>query len=559
MVRSTVLAVACALLLTAYRPAGVGAANEFADRLADLNRRLAELSEKFYERMQMIFHDQERLSALRNLRGLLAVSSKMAESELILYAFQRRALFVAAEIINSHFVAKTAPLDPALVSAPVLADIIILCTYGRSIEHGMIAIGQHRRGIYLLERMYEREPGVMDLARIYSRSIASTVLREERAKQLFQRALDDYREAVPLRMLRNANEDANTMRAVGTMIKDAERRVDQAHQVTIEQLIRKYVDPKTIIDVKVALQRTLGTIALFTPDMLNAVQMDDIRRHDQAVVQSRLSGVPTHLTYRYAFKDLNKDSFDRFQRRLQKMFYDRQQVASRTENFVLMALSAQMTETEALIYVQELRMLWILDDLFERHSALFDQFLAINRKPFDVLVQRLLNFALEDGLRAIPLHRKRIYLMETRYDQRHGVMELARDYSSEINSLKFRLIKGQFDVDQLTESFRRDSTQPGEADAMLKVIDEMFVLATEKYERSNATMANLLKGFLEPPVYEALRNAKSMSANRYVRPNLAETQKVTDEQIFNYELRLFTDDQRPPAMVPPAGETAEQQ
>lgn len=517
----------------------------FTDRLAELKRTLADMNDKFREHLRKVLYDQIQLSERTQNHALMAISVKISESEAILYAFRRRALLVTAEIIEKYFITKSIPLNRNLVSNRYLLDIIALYAYGRAIENGLIAIGQHRRVIYLLEKTYERRPGVKDLARIYSRSIADIVHKENAVRQVFERALLSYIEVIPLRMF-NVNV-TDTMRAAVEMILETEKLVDQAdYALSMEQLVQKYVDPGAVFDIAQVSQKTLATVEQFGSEATQAVRMEDIDSYDQAVVQSRLSGVPTHLSYQYSVRDMNKALHARFQQTMRKLLYERQQVAAKEGNFPLMALSAQMAETEALMYVQEVRMLWILEDLFERNALLVGRLLVTNRKPFDALAQRLINFAIDDGLAMIDSSRKRIYLIEQRYDERPGVKELARDYASGIYSRKTRLIRGEFESKHLIDSFKLEAQSQEQARTLLEVVDGMYDHATEKYRRSNSNIAYLLKSFSEPQVYQTIRHAKNRSANRYVRPSLSETNAVKNEQIYNYEYSLFDPHQGPP-------------
>lgn len=538
-----VVVIFCLLLLIGQQPELVSA-DQFDERLADVMRRHSgELDARFEKCLKLMFYDQERLSLQTQNYALMAVSAKMSESVAILYAFQRRAMIVATEVVDKYFIAKSIPLDRSLILHPTLIDIVFLCTSVRSSKHGLVAIGQHRRSIHLLEKAHEREPGVVDLASMYGSFFAKLEHKKLEAKQSIERALATYTEAVPsVISLGNA---ANTLRVIGEMIRDTERRLDQADRSSIERLLRRYVDPKTVADITVALEKTDMIVEQFAPNEVQAVRMEDIEVYDRAVIQSRISGVPTHLSYQYQVRDTSKESYRKFQQTMHKLFDRWQEVARRTENFALMALSAQMAETEALMCKQELSMLQILDDLFERNALTIDRFLATNRKPFDALVQRLMNFALNDGLRMVDQSRKMIYLIEKENDRRQGVKELARDYASSIYSRKSRLIKCEFDAKQLVDSIRLETTRPEEAEGVLSKIEDMYNQAIENYRRSDSNMRDLLREFIESPVHDAIQQAKRNSISSYTSPSLADTLRVTDQDIYNYEYSLFAPNERP--------------
>lgn len=503
------------------------------NRLRDLNQELANLKEQFVEDTNSIFYDRLRARSDIN-HPLMVLSAHIAELQATLYAFQRRGLFVAQEIIQKYFIDNSKRLSKIFISNYFLVDMIVQRCIEHSIQDGLYEIEKPRKLIYLLLRRYEDEPGVLELAREYLQNIVILSVKGNFVQTDFIESFEGYKQAVSLMF--SSRLASATLKALDDMIDDAWDSLNE------NNLLGKYVDPKLVTDIQTAKRKTAGKIDEINPESIETIKMSTVLLYEEKIAEE-LHGLA--LSQRYV--DLKQADLDeQFTTNIKGIFYEHQLLAEIDENFPLMDLSIKITECEGLMYVNERRMLNIIHQIIDQCAIAFASNSESNFDPIDIIAQHLIKYSLENGLVAIEERRKEIYLLLQRYDRRMVFKELAHKYARFIQDRKVKIVDAEIYIRDLWSDYQVDVANQLSAEQVsnvMSIVGQIVETAVELWrkEAEDLGQSALLQKYLEPRVLQDLEYAKQEALGKAPQVDADEIRSVNIVDVMVYDDKLDTE------------------
>lgn len=527
------------VLAALQRSAQADRVQEAEGRLTEVNHMLSDLTKKFIEQMRIVFYDGQQAAQENENWPLLVISGLVARVEASLYAIQSRALFIAQDIIATFFVAKTMPLDQALVESQYLIDMIINCLINHSIDNGLKAVEWDRKKIYLLLRTYEDNPGVKDLAVQYFGSIAALRGKRAESEQAFEQAMNNYKYDSP--MILFAEHETATLEAVDRIIKEAvmfsnslEGVEDGAEGMSQEQLLAKYVNPEIMADLNKSEALAAGKLPIhFEDHEIDAQDLDGAQVYEDRALQEagNLNSYLIEIDHRQQDLDNN------FDQAAKELFYAPQRVADQDNqtNYPLLAVSAQIAEIEGLLYADERRMLTIIRDIIQQNTNIFTYVLAISRRPIDIMIKRLMKHAIEYGLKSVEWRRKKVFLISQRYEG-DTMDALLTNFYRRLNYRKEQVEREAAQVQEMNLLLKHEITATT-IDVMMKTVREHMDAAVQKW-RDESDDPRLLRAFLEPTLLSAIKATKNRTYNRVHRAEGRMLAGITIKALDDYEKGL---------------------
>lgn len=509
------------------------------DSLNYINMNQDALTANFVESIGEVFYEPQQVAKQHANYPLLAISAQMAEAEVISYAVQTRALYIAQDMIARYFVARVKPLSMDLVEGRPLIDLLIQCVTDHSIANALESIVLHRKKIYLQLLAYEHVSGVRELAVRYSSRVAQLRARRAAAEVEFDKLLNLYADPYILSpqrkmlLLREIDQIINEAITLSNMIAGNK---DTKAGMPIIAMVEKYVHPKILDDIRSAKLLAVGQVKNHDLNLIQSVNLDDVTAYEDrllygadgiASISSEIGIELTHLT-------------DQYDEVLQEIFYEPQKVAEKEGNFHLSMISAQMAEVATLLYADERRMYFIVRHLIEQlHYNAINRILIVNRKPIDILVRGLIKYAVEHGLRTINWRLKRLYLISKRYVAKDvHIRRLCREFYRRINAIREKVHRTEADILELTNKYRADATATIAQQVLLSVERHMSEGIRMWQDGPSDNMRHVQRHINRQPFGEIL-TAKNKARNRVYRPSTADIAAVGDAEASLYEQQLL--------------------
>lgn len=527
------------LMLYHYQQHPLVGCNSSEDSLDGINRMLSELTVNFVGEIKKIFYDKLAQAEADENFPLISLSAQMVEIEAILYAIQVKALFVAQDIVVTYLITKRKQLNEILVANKHLVDMIVHRLREHALDNGLTGIRRRRKMLYLQLRMYEDEPGVRSLALEYFQSLARIDVELRSARDEYANSLERYKSQAPSSM--SADYAWRTARCVDQLICDTVIEMDRdlgverlGEGMEQEDLLKMSINPEILKDVRMAELKAIDKVEEVDENLLSQLTMQQVLAYENQVIDQH-DRIGLHIA---ALNDKLAELQVDFTNTIQTIFHNQQQLARDSGNYVLMALSAEMAESELLSYANERRMLLIIKDIINQHRAYYS--FEINMKPIQMLVGRLAKYSTEQALGAIASRRKSIYLMTINNDQYPGVKDLARAFARRINGRSEKMKRIEMQCSHLIYACRSESS-PGQWQAIVNIADKLMHQATEVWRQQLETLgeAGLMQLSGEPRLYEQIQLAQGDVSNRVRRPEPASIEAISMEQIWDYELGLI--------------------
>lgn len=507
--------------------------DEFQNRHSSVYRKVADLRDEFNKDVKHNFYD--KTARRDNSHDVVAIAAKMAESKAILHAYQLRGLMIAGEIIRIYFIQASRPLNEILMRSKHLVDLIVDRILIRSIEQGLQAIEHYRKELYLLLMHYGHDSGLKHMAKEYSRSIAIIERRETALRQGLQASLHKYRELVPLTLFVNDTEP-DVIQTIDEMINDAEQLTDRFEGASgmdkTNSLLRKYIDPKVFLDIRMAIERTANRIQFFASIRVQSVNMTEVKLfEDQALLENdQIANCLDEINRMY-------DDLDaKFRDYIGEIFEQPQQVNDTAKNYPLRGVSALMAEYGALLYSDDRRMLTVMKDLIEEMPVEFNQTVALDNRPMDILVKRLVKYADENAPFTNERARRKykIYILLRHYDHIGGVRALGRLFANHNINREQRASRAGVCLMQSMEQLRET---PGRASQMLDFIENYFSVVVSKWQ-DHPDEQRLLRLTLDRNLLARIRQERVKASNRLLRVRRSDLLHIDISKVRRYELRL---------------------
>lgn len=508
------------------------------NRLAGVYHKVTDMRDEFNRDLRETFLDKK--DRAESSPVLLAIATKMAECKAILQAYQLRGLLTAGEIIQVYFIQASRSLNEVLIRSKHLVDLIVDRVVVRSIERGLRAVEKIRKELYLLLMMHHAEPGVPELARQHSQSLAKVKSREADFKREFEQTLSKYRELVPLTLFVD-DDQPDAVDAVDEMIDEAEQLADRFGGASDEDrtsvLLAKYVGANVLMDIRMAALKTAGTVQEFGDNQLESVNMTDVQAYEDRM----LLAVNTVANYLSEIDTMVGELDSKFDDYIEEVFDRPQQVEDVARNYPLRGVSVFMAEYGALLYCDDRRMLLSIRDAIEDFSADFVHILATDRRPVDILVKRLMKYVGENAQvnNERVLRKRRLFVLLRNYDHFKDVRALARAFANYNINRDQDAFQAGVEINRLVESYRRD-TPADRCQQVLAGIDEHFAAVVGKWHDDPGEQ-RMLKLTLKPELLARIRQARTKASNRILRVKRGDLARMDTNEIRRYELRLLAE------------------
>lgn len=505
------------------------------ERLSEIDKSLHDSTIHFIEQMRKVFYTPRQVAEATENYPLLAISAQMAESQAVLYAVQARALFIARDLITTCFVDRTKPLNRILVASRDLINLLLQCLIAHSIENGLQAVEWYRKKIYLYLRHYESDPSVRQLVLQYSLIFANLQSRKVETGREFDEAFERYKYHSPILLFEQHEND--TLQAIDDLIRDAIVSSNESEGVPDVDvgmdhgdLLRKYVSPTILEDIRRSMANTADQIMHFVPDQIQMVSIDDVVRYEHELLHGSQSA-PNFLREIDADLAVLGQGFDQA---ITELFYKQQRKADQGEgNLPLVALSAEMAEVQVSLYLDEYNMFEIIKMMVKRHRNDIGYILLINRKLIDIMVKHLIEFAVETGLNAVQWRRKKIYLIASRHLSR-DVKMLCREFYRRINSHAEKGERARAEIVELTDAYRKE-LDAAQASEILDSVQNYVREASRWWLNCAEDIQKRRNSLDKPYLIEAIKEAKRSAHKHVYRPRSDTISSISMDQVLEFE------------------------
>lgn len=487
------------------------------DQLHEINIRLAEVATSFVEGAQVIFYDTRNASrSTGKISPLLAIAAEMAELQATWFIAQRKGLLHAETVLIRYFLA---PLEKLVAQNEAdIVDLITKRAQERSVTAPEVvqAVERARKKIYLYLRRYGHEAGVEQLAYNYGRFLLIMQARQQLAGQELQESIKRYRADAPMGVAQFA---VASMVAIDSLI--GETWFDRSEHLRDLRRLR--------VDIIMARERTERLVEPFSDAAIDSVPMKDVSDYETQLfgehrdVQSYLDELDGWIAELYR----------RFQVTMRRVFYEQIEMGQQEGNDALLALSCQVAELEALVFVEQRRMLHEIKRLITRQSAHFDWMFGANKYLVDFVVHHLVAHSIVAALDRVEKRRKKLYLSLVRYETRGYVKDLTKTYLMRIHNLKDRRDEVRLLLD-MYKSRLLQTTRPEQLPFSMETVNELVHIGIEMWF-SKLRDLPLLKEYLEPDMYNDILTASRKWFNRILRPSSDQISELTSDEINQYE------------------------
>lgn len=506
------------------------------DGLREINNKLDELTVQFVNSIRKIFYEPQQVAWQQKNYPLLAISAQMAEVEMILYAVQSRAMYIAQDLVSRYCIARSKPLPRNLVEGKPLIDLLVRCVIDHSIDNALESILLHRKKIYLQLLAKDDVPGVRELAIKYASSIAQLRLNKQAGTAEFDRMLEFY---VSPQILTEQHK-MTLLKEINAIISEAIRvsnAVDGVNDtsagVSVGAMVKRHVNPMILEDIKNAKLLTKDEVPNYDLNHIQWVAMDEVAAHEDKLLfgSDQIASVSNEIRVKL---DQLTEQFDQD---LQAIFYEPQKMKI---NSPLLTVSVQMAEILTLLHTDERRMYMILRHLIEQvHYNEVNHILAANRKPVDIFERRLNGYAVDASLHIIEWRLKRLYLVARRYvDKDRLIRMLCREFNRRLNAIREKVARAQAEIVELSNLYRL-ATLPAVASETMQLIDGYVNEAIVIWKEGPHDNMRYIKGHVSPQQLADIMAAKSSTGGRVRRPTTADIAGVGHRDLQEFEQRLL--------------------
>lgn len=256
-------------------------------RLKQIEKAMVDRRAEFDTRIQKIFYDKihEANQTSFFFRGknypLLAMAAEVADSEMMLYAFNQRSDTVARAALRHFFKDKVEPLeDRGLKSTRDLMDLVIHRTRYRGYIAVLDAMVFLRKKIYLLMVLYSWKRSVKALANEFFLELDRHKVLKLRAEVEMNDFFEAYKNSVSSLVKRESL--FNTMNAVDQIIDEIGTQTDEegysqpVSQLDQDTFLARYVDRKLLDDIQSARNNATGHITPLTNQRIENVDLSQV-------------------------------------------------------------------------------------------------------------------------------------------------------------------------------------------------------------------------------------------------------------------------------------------
>lgn len=508
-----------------------------ASYLKAIDRELTDMHVAFEQSMNEVFY-QQLLSEKAGSRPLLSLAVQAAEIESSMYSYERNMLFVVKDMILQQYDEFNRIFD--ITTVPI--DIIKYRLLDYAIKTALHELSRRRKVMYLLFRRYDYMEVVKELASRYFALIDSHKIKVNEGRQSLAALDREVSESLPEEMV------PELMNYIDQMIEAASRNWFKISVgMGAMDLMKEHVDPILIESLRIAKQKAAITVDSFSQNLIDSVSIDDVDTYEMRKVRigEHAPGIEGYLR---EIDDQIRELDEAFQRDFEVLSYESQlSVYDFSEDYALMALSAQMSELIALIYAGERRMLVIMKGMLQQQVFTFDHFLMVNKIPVEITMHRLTAYALENSLRRIEHRRRKIYIVLRRYDYVYGVKTLGRHYVERLYEKERKLAN----VRGLIGMYKSEVAKvlpPELLSVLMNSVDNLVEESASKWSVVSSEKGLLKSAGIPGPVLERIRDAKSKSYNKVLRPTQQSIDEIEPDKLRGYEEGLLPRPyERPPS------------
>lgn len=266
------------LLLQQRQPVDAGA---IEGSLLEVDQLLTQLDSFYQESIQKVFYDTKRDAESAQDYSLLELAAEMADCMVVLHAAERRSLFLAKDIIKRYFIDHTDNLNEVVLENKYAIDLLLNRLMQAAIEDSLWATEDRRRKIYLLWAYYHDSASIQRTTMEFLKAVAIAKAKEKQAaintESSFQRYDDETSK------LLTAHQRAIVMPAIDDLIEEAKERADQplvqqSQPLNEENLVRRYISPDLLNDIRSALNSTIGQVQVLDQERIDRVNLSVIEK-----------------------------------------------------------------------------------------------------------------------------------------------------------------------------------------------------------------------------------------------------------------------------------------
>lgn len=487
--------------------------------LHELNAMHAQLDQDFSRMIQNIYFDTRQENY-----ALLAIAAAMGEYEATWYAARKRGLVCAEVLLIRYFITQCEPLDPILIRGGTLVDMIFKRVLERSIEDPRVSaeLDKHRKRVYLYLTRYRGEvDGVDHLAYRYAQHIVHIRALTMLARRDFDVASYKYRSETYL------DFDEVAMAALDSVIDTvwADKEVTEMSMNDDYRVLMTSVAATNLI--------AHDHVSTYDDERVESVSMDEVVPYEVSLLRGRkgLSDFATDMGQR--IEAMEREFADT----MHTVFYCQQRMATRLQNFPLMAISCQMAQIESLLMVDLRRMLMNIKSLIDVQDEKVVRIFEVNPHAVEFMVQHLIGYSIENALTRVLSRRKRLHLALMRYERYEQVRDLAQIQYKRMYDLDYRMreTKGlsevYMDVVMTTTPEEHLSEIVSDVNELIKRAAQLWTLDVDDMR--------LLRISLDTAMYNEIKTSFTVSVSKIHRPRADTIEAVTLEDIKMHERQLL--------------------
>lgn len=152
-----------------------------------------------------------------------------------------------------------------------------------------------------------------------------------------------------------------------------------------------------------------------------------------------------------------------FATKMREIFYDQQQVAEADEDYIRLAILAEIAENECVLYASQRRGLMIVGEVIKRYFVtkrrrIRNIVVGARELLIDLVIRSAIERSVVSAHRFVELEKRRktIYMLLRQYEQTTGIRNLARRYSSVVVSMETRQISGREKLEETLDRYKDD-------------------------------------------------------------------------------------------------------